>query len=112
MAKRATGPQAESEYARAAWEAAAEPLEEGGFLTQVSQYPTGRVGVWGITVRLLHCVDGKPGGIVAQVKGEWPNSQNVSYWGYVWSLQIRVAESVTADTEALLREGLLRAAQR
>lgn len=99
--KRPAG-QSEAEYARAAWEWAQEPAREGGFDTQVTQRPAGQVGVWKITVRLLHVVDGKPAGIVAQVHGEWPNSQHVDYWAYVWSLQFRLAEVVAQDAEKVL----------
>lgn len=102
-AKKQTGPQAESEYARAAWDWAGEPAEEAGYLTQVSMAPTGRVGVWSVTVRLLHSVDGKPAGIVAQERGEWPNASHVSYWGHVWALQMRLSERVQQDAEGLLR---------
>lgn len=102
-AKKQTGPQAESEYARASWDWAQEPLSEAGFDTQVSLHPTGRVGVWSVRVRLLHVVDGKPAGIVRQVQGEWPNVTHQSFWGCVWALQMRLAEHVQQDAEGLLR---------
>lgn len=103
-AKKQTGPQAETEYARASWDWAQEVWDESEVLTQVSLYPAAQVGVYHVTVRHLIHVDGKPRGVVASETGSWPNSQNVSFFGYVWSLQMRLAERVKKDAEGLLRQ--------
>lgn len=102
-AKKQTGPQAEGEYARAGWDWAIEVRDESEVLTQVSLYPAGQVGVWHVTVRHLMHVDGRPAAILASETGQWPNSQNVSFFGYVWALQMRLKERVERDAEGLVR---------
>lgn len=101
--KRPAG-QTEAEYARGAWDWAQEPLQEGGYGTQVSLDPTAQPGVWRVCVRLLQVVDGRPAAVWVQVKGTWPNSQHSDFWAYVMRLQFELQEAAVRDATWLMRD--------
>jgi hypothetical protein len=88
---------AEEEFARSAWDWSGDLAEGTSLLTQVSLAPTKRKGVWSVRVRALAHVDDKPHQVVAQLAGEWPNSERVDFWGFVLALQMRLSEQVEQD---------------
>lgn len=57
-----------------AWQWAADMGAGDGLALQVSLTPSTRLGVWNVSVRALHVVDGRPAGIKAQYKTVWPDA--------------------------------------
>lgn len=88
----------------AVWEWAADVGTEYGYAVQVSLRPTRRPGVWGIVVRALHVVDGRPGGIVAQVSREWPDATYTAFWASVLGATAQLTTLLEQDALTRKRE--------
>ena len=67
-------PTVSQDYLQACWEFAGEIAREIPYMVQFTCVPTTQPGVWQWACRALHVVDGKPKGVVAQVRGTFPNS--------------------------------------
>ena len=87
----------QKEWMHACWEWAGELGAATGCALQVSLSPTRRAGVWGIRVRALEVVDGRPAGVRAQVAGEWPNAARVEFMPYVHALLMQLDAQLAAD---------------
>jgi hypothetical protein len=73
----------DEEWARGAWEWSVECEKAHNVLVQVSIYRSDRRGVLVVQLRAVEVVDGRPAGIRAQVKGEYPNSQSTNFLAFL-----------------------------
>lgn len=69
-----------------------------GYLVQVSMYPSRRLGVWRVTARALHNVDGRPSGIVVQVASDYPNGDDQGFLPFLIGLLARLDNALGAGT--------------
>lgn len=56
------------------WDWSADVAAKKGYMLQVSLYPTKRLHVWRVVVRVLHVVDNKPAGVYLQHAVDWPDA--------------------------------------
>lgn len=79
------------------WDWCAEPSSLGGYGVTVSMRPTPLKGRWTVLVQAHHVVDGRAAGVVARVRGEYPNGEAVSLAYYLYRLMMRLDTLASSD---------------
>jgi len=105
MARKGSKNTTDSDWCTGLWQMAQDLGRERPLALQIGLTPTTRKGVWRVTARLLHVVDGRAVSVVVQAKGEYPNAAAQDLLPYALSLVHEVdkllAEAINSELAAL-----------
>lgn len=100
--KKPASSQTTEEYLLAVWQWARDVGQITGLGVQYGFKPTTQQGVWDVSIRLVHLVDGKATGVERKVETRYPNAGRQSLGALLLGLTMEMDRAIQEEAEGLL----------